>query len=150
MSFFKILHIETTFSLYYICLQLCIAEDTEILSENSEYVLKHDTSRKQLMYDSASGTAESHPRTSDNGNGNGLKWLATDSSNVRRSPRGHASSKCPRYTPYTGKPLESASGPIKESEDPHNSSGGVVSDTDLANLVAPNSGQKSRKMETRI
>ena len=80
-----------------------------------------------------------HARTSDNGNGNGLKQLATDSSNVCRSPRGHTSSKCPRYDPYTSKLLESASGPIKESGDPHNSSGGVVSDTDLANLVAPNS-----------
>ena len=91
------------------------------------------------MYDSSSGMAESHQRISDNGNGNGLKWLATDSSNVCRSPRGHASSKCPRYDPYTSKPLESASGPIKESEDPHNSSGGVVFYTNLANLVAPNS-----------
>ena len=108
-------------------------------------MLKHGTSRKQLMCDSTSGTAESHPRTSDNGNDNGLKRVAKDSSNVRRSPRGHASSKCPRYNPYTGKLLKSASGPIKESEDPHNSSGGVVSDTDLANLVAPNFGQKSRK-----
>ena len=41
--------------------------------------------------------------------------------------------------------MESASGPITESEDPHNSSGGVVSDTDLANFMAPNSVQKSRK-----
>ena len=89
MHFFKILYVETTFSLYYICLQLCITEETETLSENSEYVLKHSTSRKQLTYDSTSGTAESHPRTSDNGNGNGLKWVATDSSNVCRSPGGH-------------------------------------------------------------
>ena len=91
------------------------------------------------MYDSMSGTAESHPRTSDNGNGNGLKWVATDFMNVCRSPRGHASSKCPRYDPYTGKPLESSSGPTKDSEDPHNSLGGVVFDSDLANLVALNS-----------
>ena len=145
MHFFKILYVETTFSLYYICLPLHIGEETKTLSENSEFVLKHSTSRKQLTYDSTSGTAESHPRTSDNGNGNWLKWLATDSSNVHRSPRGHAFSKCPGYDPYNGKPLESASGPIKKSEDPHNSSGGVVSDTDLANLVAPNSERKSRK-----
>ena len=145
MHFYKILYVETTFSLYYICLQLHTADDTKTLSENSEYVLTHCTSRKQLTYDSTSGTAESCQRTSDNGNGNGLKWLATDSSNVHRSPRGHTSSKCPRYDPYTSKQSESASHLIKESEDPHNSSGGVVSDTDLASLVAPNSVQKSRK-----
>ena len=92
-----------------------------------------------------SGTAESRQRTSDNGNGNGLKWLATDSSNVHRSPRGHASFKCTRYDPYTSKPLESVSYPIKASEDPHNRSDGVVSDTHLANLVTPNSVRKSRK-----
>ena len=132
MRFYKILYLETTFSLYYICLQLHIEEETETLSENSDYVLMRGTSKKQLTCDSTFGTAESCQRTSDNGNGNGLKWLATDSSNVCRSPRGYASSKCPRYDPHTGKPLESASCPIKESEDPHNSSGGVVSDTDLA------------------
>ena len=90
---------------------------------------------------------ESHPCHIDTGNnGNGLKRLATDI-NVHRSPRGHASSKCPRYDPYTGKPLEPAGTPTptKEAKDPHNSSGGVVSDTDLANLVAPNSSQKVRK-----
>ena len=139
MHFYKILYVEAPFSLYYICLQLHIVEETETLSENSEYVLTRGTSKKQLTHDSTSGTAESHQRTSDNGNGNGLKQLATDSSNVCRSPRGHASSKCPRYDAYTSKPYKSASGPIKESEDPHNSSGGVVSDTDLANLVASNS-----------
>ena len=85
MCFYKILYVETTFSLYYICLQLHIAEETKTLSENSEYVLMHGTSRKQLTYDSTSGTAESHQRTSDNGNGNGLKRLATHSSNVHRS-----------------------------------------------------------------
>ena len=134
-----------TFRQPFPCTKLCIAEKAETLSENSEYVLKHGTSRKQLMYDSTSGTAESHPRTSDNGNGNGLKQVATDSMNVCRSPRGHASSKCPRYNPYTSKPLQSSSGPTKDSEDPHNSSGGIVSDSDLANLAAPNSAQKSRK-----
>ena len=131
--------------MYYICLHLRIAEGAKTLSENSEYVMKHSTSRKQLTYDSTSGTAESHPKPSDNGNGNGLKQVAMDSMNVCRSPRGHASSKCPKYDPYTGKPLESSSGPTKDSQDPDNSSGGVVLDSDLANLAAPNSAQKSRK-----
>ena len=130
---------------------MCISEDNDSLSHHSsDYSMKCTTLRKQLTYDSHSRTnddsqaipIESHLCHTDNGNnGNGLKWLAMDI-NVRRSPRGHTSSKCPQYDPYTGKPLEptGAPAPTKEAEDSHTRSGRVVLDTDLANLVAPNSG----------
>ena len=85
---------------------------------------------------------------SDNGNGNGLKHAASDFSNVFRSPRGHnSSSKCPKYDPYIGKPLEPYPPTLKEPEDVHNSSGGIISHSNLVNLVPHNSARKSQKVQ---
>ena len=116
------------------------------MSDKNEAVFKHSSSRKQLTYDNSSTTGDSWV-VSDNGNGKGLKCVASDFSNVHRSPRGHASSKCPRYDPYTGKPLETYPQTPKEPADMHNSSGGIISDSNLVNLVPHNSARKSRKVQ---
>ena len=84
-----------------------------------------------------------------NGNGNGLKRAASDFSNVHRSPRGNASSKCPRYDPFTGKLLETYPPTPKEPVDVHTSSGGVISGSDLVNLVPHNSARKSCKVQDK-
>ena len=124
---------------------LHISEDaSKPMSDKKEAVIKCSSSRKQLMYDNSSTTGDSWA-VSDNGNG--LKCAASDFSNVRRSPRGHASSKCPRYDPYTGKPLETYPPTPKEPEDVHNSYGGIISDSNLVNLVPHNSARKSCKVQ---
>ena len=96
------------------------------------------------MYDKSSTTGDSWAKSD---NGNGLKHAASDFSNVYRSPRGHASSKCPRYDLYTGKPLETYPPTPKEPEDVHNSSGGIISDSSLVNLVPHNSARNSHKVQ---